>query len=75
MRRRKFRSPSLSAGLLLLVSTAASGREYGLLNYGDSYAIPWDSWGNLEYDMAKYFFVQYIRIGDRRYFDRAESAA
>ncbi|MEO1998947.1 MAG: hypothetical protein ABGZ17_27180 [Planctomycetaceae bacterium] len=50
-------------------------REYGLLNYGDWYNIKWDSWGNLEYDTAHCFFVQYLRTGDRRYFDRAAQAA
>ncbi len=50
-------------------------REYGLLNYGDWYAIQWDSWGNLEYDTSRCFFQQYLRTGDRRFFDRAEIAA
>ena len=50
-------------------------REYGLLNYGDWYNVKWDSWGNLEYDTAHCFFVQYLRTGDRRYFDRAAQAA
>ena len=50
-------------------------REYGLLNFGDWYSIPWDSWGNLEYDTTRCFFQQYLRTGDRRYFDQAEPAA
>ena len=50
-------------------------REYGMLNYGDWYNPKWDSWGNLEYDTARCFFTQYLRTGDRRYFDRAEQAA
>ncbi|MBP89583.1 MAG: hypothetical protein CMJ64_23215 [Planctomycetaceae bacterium] len=50
-------------------------REYGLLNYGDWFNVKWDSWGNLEYDTARCFFTQYLRTGDRRYFDRAEQAA
>ncbi len=50
-------------------------REYGLLNYGDWYSIQWDSWGNLEYDTARCFFQQYLRTGDRRFFDQAEIAA
>jgi hypothetical protein len=52
-----------------------SVREYGLLNYGDWYNIKWDSWGNLEYDTARCFFAQYLRTGDRSYFDRAAPAA
>ena len=50
-------------------------REYGLLNYGDWYDTAWDAWGNLEYDTARIWFQQYLRTGDRRYFDRAEQAA
>lgn len=50
-------------------------REYGMLNYGDWYNIKWDSWGNLEYDTARNWFQQYLRTSDRRYFDRADSAA
>jgi hypothetical protein len=50
-------------------------REYGLLNHGDWYNTAWDSWGNLEYDTARIWFQQYLRTGDRRYFDRAEQAA
>jgi len=50
-------------------------REFGMLNFGDWYNIKWDSWGNLEYDTARCFFTQYLRTGDRRYFDRASQAA
>ena len=50
-------------------------REYGLMNYGDWYNVNWDSWGNLEYDTGRCFFIQYLRSGDRRFFDRAAAAA
>lgn len=50
-------------------------REFGMLNFGDWYNTNWDSWGNLEYDTARIWFQQYLRTGDRRYFDRAEQAA
>ena len=53
----------------------SSVRESGMLNFGDWYNIKWDSWGNLEYDTARCFFQQYLRTGDRRYFDRASEAA
>ena len=49
-------------------------REYGMLNNGDWYNTNWDSWGNLEYDTSRIWFLQYLRTGDRRYFDRAEQA-
>ncbi len=53
-------------------------REYGLLNYGDWYWNQKDvlvMWGNLEYDLPRGFFLQYLRSGDRRFFDRATQAA
>lgn len=50
-------------------------REYGMLNFGDWYWADREYWGNLEYDMARCFFTQYLRSGDRRYFDRAAQAA
>ena len=46
--------------------------SFGMLNYGDWYWASNDSWGNLEYDMPRCFFAQYLRSGDRRFFDRAE---
>ena len=50
-------------------------REYGMLNFGDWYNIKWDSWGNQEYDTARCFLTQYLRTGDRRFFDRGSQAA
>jgi len=53
------------------------GRENGMLNFGDWYDVKkfGGGWGNLEYDTAHCFFVQYLRSGDRRYFDRARQGA
>lgn len=59
----------------LHLSDVEQVREYGMLNFGDWYNIKWDSWGNLEYDTARCFFTQYLRTGDRRYFDRGSQAA
>ena len=50
-------------------------REYGMLNWGDWYNVKWDSWGNNEYDTSHCFFIQYMRTGDRRYFNRAAQSA
>lgn len=50
-------------------------REYGMLNFGDWYGEREVNWGNLEYDLAAGMFQQYLRTGDRRFFDRGESAA
>ena len=41
-------------------------RSFGMLNYGDWYWASNDSWGNLEYDMPRCFYAQYLRSGDRR---------
>jgi hypothetical protein len=52
-------------------------RENGMLNFGDW----WDEtkfgggWGNQEYDTSHIFFTQYLRTGDRGYFDRASQGA
>lgn len=51
------------------------GREYGMLNFGDWHGEREVNWGNLEYDLQRGLFVQYLRTGDRRYFDRAAQAA
>ncbi len=53
----------------------AAQREYGMLNFGDWYGERSVNWGNLEYDLAHGLFQQYVRTGDRRFFDRAEQAA
>ncbi len=50
-------------------------REYGMLNFGDWFGERRVNWGNLEYDLAHGMFTQYLRTGDRRYFDRGEQAA
>ncbi|MBI5693890.1 MAG: glycoside hydrolase family 127 protein [Verrucomicrobia bacterium] len=50
-------------------------REYGLLNYGDWYGERQVNWGNLEYDLQRGMLVQYLRTGDRRYFERGAQAA
>jgi len=52
-------------------------RENGMLNFGDWYDEKkfGGGWGNQEYDTSHNFFVQYLRTGDRRYFDRARQGA
>lgn len=50
-------------------------REYGMLNYGDWFGERGVNWGNLEYDLAYGMFLQYLRSGDRRYFERGQQAA
>ena len=50
-------------------------REYGLLNFGDWFGEREVNWGNLEYDLQRGLFLQYLRTGDRKYFQRASEAA
>ncbi|MBI4623737.1 MAG: hypothetical protein HY736_11050 [Verrucomicrobia bacterium] len=50
-------------------------REYGMLNYGDWFGERQVNWGNLEYDLAHGMFIQYLRTGDRRFFQRGAQAA
>ena len=54
-----------------------NSRENGMLNFGDWYDEKkfGGGWGNQEYDTSHNFFVQYLRTGDRRYFDRARQGA
>ena len=51
------------------------GRFYGMLNFGDWWGERGVNWGNLEYDLGYCLFLQYVRTGQRAYFDRAEQAA
>ncbi|MDP3073666.1 MAG: GDSL-type esterase/lipase family protein [Opitutaceae bacterium] len=50
-------------------------REYGMLNYGDWFGERVVNWGNLEYDLAYGMFIQYLRTGERRYFERGAQAS
>jgi len=52
-------------------------RENGMLNFGDWYHVDkfGGGWAKQEYDTSHCFFVQYLRSGDRRYFDRARQGA
>ena len=47
-----------------------SGRDYGMLNYGDYFAGN-RTWGNTEYDTAFVAFLQWARSGDLKYFEEA----
>lgn len=50
-------------------------REYGMLNYGDWFGERQVNWGNLEYDLQRGMFLQYLRTGDRKFFERGAQAA
>ena len=47
-----------------------TGRDYGMLNYGDYFAGN-RTWGNTEYDTGYVAFLQWARTGDLKYFEEA----
>ena len=47
-----------------------SGRDYGMLNYGDYFAGN-RTWGNTEYDTGYVAFLQWARTGGLKYFEEA----
>ncbi|MFH1615640.1 MAG: hypothetical protein ABIG61_11240 [Planctomycetota bacterium] len=49
---------------------------YGFKNWGDWFGESGGiNWGNLEYDLAGGYFYRWLRTGERKYYDYAESAA
>ena len=74
----------LEAGLKADVQHNVAHKEYGLVNWGDwnfwergqySGTSNGKAWGNLEYDLPHSLLVQFVRTQDRRFFDRAATAA
>lgn len=49
-------------------------REYGMLNYGDSFGERNIHWTNMEYDFPYGMIIQYLRTGDEQYYWLAQSA-
>ena len=54
------------------LETRETGREYGMLNFGDWFHV--QKWGNIEYDTPHVFFLHYARGGDPRFFTAGEQA-
>ena len=52
------------------LSDRATGRDYGMLNYGDYFAGN-RTWGNTEYDTGYVAFLQWARTGGIKYFEEA----
>ena len=55
-------------------------KEYGMENFGDDtfewgYGPSYTFWSNQEYDHHHGFLMEYLRSGDRRYFEIGEQAA
>lgn len=65
----------MSRSLESYLSARKSGKEYGMLNFGDWWGERRYNWGNIEYDTQHGLLLQYIRSGDRRFFFPGEAAA
>lgn len=62
-------------GFDALEATRQRGHEYSYMDYGDWYGERGVNWGNQEYDLQWALLVNFARLGDLRFFDRAEQAA
>ena len=50
-------------------------REFGMLNYGDSFGEREIHWTNMEYDFPYGMLIHFLRTGDERFYRLAETAA
>jgi hypothetical protein len=64
-----------SANLDQFLERREDGHEYGLMNYGDWYGERRYNWGNIEYDLQHCLLSQYVRTGERKFFEVGEAAA
>lgn len=60
--------------LNLYLNHRESYRDYGMLNYGDSFGENNIHWMNLEYDFHYGMMIHYLRTGDERFYDLAKIA-
>ncbi|MCK5805658.1 MAG: hypothetical protein KAI66_22690, partial [Lentisphaeria bacterium] len=51
-----------------------TGREYGMLNFGDWWGERGRNWGNIEYDTQHAFYLQFIRSGQLGFLRTGEEA-
>jgi len=59
----------------LLMQRRENNRSYGFLNFGDWWGERGFNWGNMEYDTPHAQMVQFIRTGERKFFDEACNSA
>ena len=59
----------------VFLKTHETGREYGMLNFGDWCFDNYKDWGNTEYDTAFVSFLHWVRSGDARFFEEGCRAA
>ncbi len=55
----------------LYLNHRESYRDYGMLNYGDSFGENNIHWMNLEYDFHYGLMIHYLRTGDERFYELA----
>lgn len=58
-----------------LMEARERNRSYGFLNFGDWWGERGYNWGNMEYDTPHSQMVQFIRTGERKFFDEAVNSA
>ncbi len=65
----------IERGFAELMRQREVNRSYGFLNFGDWWGERGYNWGNIEYDTQHGLMMQFIRSGDRKFFDNACYAA
>lgn len=65
----------VNLGVTDYLKSRESGREYGMLNYGDWWGERGRNWGNIEYDTQYAAFLQFVRSGDERCYWIGQDAA
>lgn len=65
----------MSNSLELYMEHREKFREYGMLNYGDSFGEREIHWTNMEYDFPYGMLIHFLRTGDERFYQLAKSSA
>ena len=66
---------SMNRGMEKFINHRENYREYGMLNYGDSFGEREIHWTNEEYDFTCGTFIHFLRTGDERFYEMARSGA
>lgn len=65
----------MSDSLKLFMEHREKYREYGMLNYGDSYGERQIHWTNQEYDFTYGMLIHFLRTGNYQFYELAKSSA
>lgn len=65
----------MSNSMELYLNHREKYREYGMLNYGDSFGEREIHWTNMEYDFPFGVIIHFLRTGDERFLEAARAAA